>query len=173
MDQDPPPPAIEVAISNTQRHLEIDPEALARLVRRALLAEGVAAASISLALVDDATIHQLNRRYLGHDWPTDVISFRLSEVGEVPLSGELVISAELAVSTAREAGVDPWAELALYVVHGVLHLCGHDDQSEDDRAAMRRREHELLAREGITDTFPLIGLAEVIGGEPESARWSG
>ncbi|MBV8555609.1 MAG: rRNA maturation RNase YbeY, partial [Planctomycetaceae bacterium] len=111
--------------------------------------------------------------YLGHDWPTDVISFRLSEVGEVPLSGELVISAELAVSTAREAGVDPWAELALYVVHGVLHLCGHDDQSEDDRAAMRRREHELLAREGITDTFPLIGLAEVIGGEPESARWSG
>ena len=87
MAQDTSPPPIEVAISNTQRHLEIDPEALARLVRHALLAEGVAAASISLALVDNATIHRLNRRYLGHDWPTDVISFRLSEVGEVPLVG--------------------------------------------------------------------------------------
>jgi probable rRNA maturation factor len=173
MAQDTSPPPIEVAISNTRRHLEIDPEALARLVRHALLAEGVAAASISLALVDNATIHQLNRRYLGHDWPTDVMSFRLSEVGEVPLSGELVISAEMAGATAREAGVDPWAELALYVVHGLLHLCGHDDQSEDDRVAMRRREHECLAREGITNTFPLIGLAEVIGGERESARWSG
>ncbi len=171
MAQAPSPPTIDVEISNTQRHMEINREALERLVRHTLLGEGVAHALISVALVNDATIHRMNRRHLGHDWPTDVISFRISEAGEVPLWGELVISAERATAIARVIAVAPWSELALYVVHGLLHLCGQDDQSEEDRGAMRRREHEILVREGITNTFPLVGLAEAVVGERESARW--
>jgi probable rRNA maturation factor len=152
--------SLDVEVSDTQRHLVADAEMLTSLVRRVLDGEGVAAGSLSLALVDDATIHAVNRKHLGHDWPTDVITFRLSDPGEPVLAGELVVSAERAATVARQLGIDPWAELALYVVHGLLHLCGYNDLSASDRAAMRRRESEVLARERLTNTFPLVGPAE-------------
>ncbi len=145
----------QVEIADTQSHLRSDPDALAGLARRMLQNEGVERSSISIALVDNAAIHELNRRHLGHDWPTDVISFVLSEPGESELSGELIVSAEMAAETARAAGIDPRAELALYLVHGLLHLCGYDDLNEGDAAVMRRREGKHLTREGITNTFAM------------------
>jgi probable rRNA maturation factor len=163
---------IHVEVSDTQRHLRVDPRALELLVRAALAAEGVRDGSISIAVVDDATIRSINRRHLGHDWPTDVISFPLSEADEPVLQGELVVSAEMAATTARESGADPWHELALYVVHGLLHLCGYDDQSDADRVAIRRREGEILAGEGLTNTFPLFGLTEASTAGRESVRCS-
>jgi probable rRNA maturation factor len=153
------PDALHVEVADAQSRLAVDPGALAGLARRALRAEGVRAASISIALVDDATIHDLNRRHLGHDWPTDVITFALSDPGEPELSGELVVSAEMAATTAEEAGLDPSAELALYVIHGLLHLCGLDDLTPDDADAMRRREAWHLDREGIPNTFARVGAA--------------
>jgi probable rRNA maturation factor len=150
-------PTNMIDISDTQSHLAIDPDALINLVRRTLEAEGIERASISLAVVDDAAIREINRRYLGHDWPTDVISFPLSEPDELELAGELVVSAEMAAMTARQEGLDPWAELALYVVHGLLHLLGHDDQSADEARAMRRREQEVLSALNLPNTFPLAG----------------
>ncbi|MCA1685241.1 MAG: rRNA maturation RNase YbeY [Planctomycetia bacterium] len=168
-DPGPEPGGIDVEVSDTQSHLRIEPEALSRLVRGALRAEGVGLASISVAVVDDATIRAINRRHLDHDWPTDVISFGLSEPGDGGgLSGELVVSAETAAATARRAGVSPWDELALYLVHGLLHLCGHDDSDDGGRDAMRRREGEILARLGLSNTFP----AATGAGGRESARWT-
>ncbi|WP_435015433.1 rRNA maturation RNase YbeY [Tundrisphaera sp. TA3] len=157
IDHTPPNTEIEVEISDGQRFLRVDHADLSALVRRTLTAQGVDAASISIALVDDPTIHAINRRHLAHDWPTDVISFVLSEPDEPVLSGELVVSAEMAATTAREAGADPNAELALYVVHGLLHLCGLDDRDESDAAIMRRREAEILEAHGLTNPFPLVG----------------
>ena len=148
---------VEVEVSDTQSHLVLEPGFVAGLVRRTLVEEGIGHASISVALVDDATIHAINRRHLDHDWPTDVITFVLSEPGDPYLHAELVISAEMAASTAKEAGVDPRSELALYLVHGLLHLCGLDDGTPDDADAMRRREGEILALEGLPNTFPLVG----------------
>ncbi len=145
--------AIEVEISDTQGHLRVDPEAVSSLARTVLLAEGHRRASISIALVDQSAIHAINRAHLGHDWPTDVISFPLSESGEPVLAGELVVSAEMAAGTSGELGVDPDDELALYIVHGLLHLCGYDDLDELDAAAMRRREDELLRAVGRTNPF--------------------
>ena len=165
MDQ----PALNVEISDLQGHFRADPEALAELVRRVLESEGVRQASISVALVDDAAIHTLNRRHLAHDWPTDVITFHLSAPDESVLAGELIVSAEMAATTAREAGVDPAAELMLYVVHGLLHLCGYDDQDAEDAAAMRRREAEVLAALGVINPFPLVGADHPGRG---SERWS-
>jgi probable rRNA maturation factor len=160
---EPPPgpsPSIVVEVSDRQGLLAIDPSALAGLARRVLAAEGVREAAISLSLVDDATIHALNRRHLGHDWPTDVITFALSEPenGE-PLAAEIVLSAEMAATTAQEAGVDPSAELALYLVHGLLHLCGQDDLSPEAARSMRRREDEHLRRENIMNTYSRVGAA--------------
>lgn len=137
-------PKLHVEISDTQDHLRVDPAALADLVRATLALEGVAEASISLALVDDATIHAINRRHLDHDWPTDVITFPLSAPEDAELAGELVVSAETARAVAARTGADPAAELALYVVHGLLHLRGHDDHGPAQTAAMRRREAEVL-----------------------------
>lgn len=168
LDPSPPPGGIEVDVSDTQSHLAVDPEAVSRLVSQVLAAEGVTRATISVALVDDATIHGVNRRHLGHDWPTDVLSFPLSDPGDGGPSGELVASAEMAANTAREAGVDAWDELALYLVHGLLHLCGHDDSAAGDRAAMRCREDEILARLGLSNTFP----AATEPGGRERARWT-
>jgi probable rRNA maturation factor len=147
---------LAVEISDTQSHLRVDRTLLVRLARGVLAGEEVHQASISIALVDNATIHEVNRRHLSHDWPTDVISFRLSDDDDPELTGELVVSAEMAVVTARQSNVDPWAELALYVVHGLLHLCGYDDTTDAGAASMRRREDEVLAREGLTNTFPLV-----------------
>jgi len=147
---------IEVEISDTQGHLRVAPEELADLVRAVLMAEGQPRASISIALVDQAAIHAINRSHLGHDWPTDVISFPLSGPTDTMLVGELVVSAEMAASTAAEIGVDPRDELALYVVHGLLHLCGYDDLSESETAAMRRRENVLLTALGRPNPFDLV-----------------
>ena len=136
--------SIEIEVSDTQAHMKVHRADLIRLVRDVLLAENRANASISLALVDNDTIHRLNRLHLGHDWPTDVITFPLSGADDPALAGELVVSTETAVTKARELRGEPAAELALYLVHGLLHLCGYDDSSEEDAAAMNGRQSELL-----------------------------
>lgn len=148
-----------IDISNSQSLLPIDPESFRDLARHVLEGEGVREANVSIAFVNDPKIHEINREHLAHDWPTDVITFRLSDPGEEVLEAELVVSAEMALNTAIEAGTRPSDELSLYVVHGLLHLCGHDDRTETDAAAMRLREDEILRREGIPNTFSKVGLA--------------
>lgn len=151
-----PSQGITVEITSTQGFLPVDSARLRGLVERSLRGEGVQRAAISVALVDDATIRRINRTHLGHDWPTDVISFILSEPDEPTLAGELVVSAEMARETAEEVGADPTAELSLYIVHGLLHLCGYDDATAEASAVMRSREEETLRREGLANTFSLV-----------------
>ena len=162
--------SIEVEISDTQSHLVVEPTFLEDLVRRVLTRQGIEQASISIALVDDSTIRGGQPSTPGPRLPTDVISFGLSEVDDPTLVGELVISAEMATATARDVGVAPCSELALYVVHGLLHLCGLDDQDLDSAEIMHRREGEILEGEGLINTFPLVGLARADEEGRESVR---
>jgi probable rRNA maturation factor len=143
-------PEIEVDVSDTQGHLRVDPATLEHLVRVVLAAENRSSGSISIALVDNATIGAIHRKHLGQDGATDVISFPLNDPDDLVLAGELVISTEMACNVAREIGVEPSDELALYVVHGLLHLCGYDDHDDVDRCRMRQREEEILSRAGVT-----------------------
>ena len=147
---------IVVEINDLQKQVAVEPDALAALAREVLRGEGVRAASISLVLVDDAAIRAINRRELQHDWPTDVITFALSGPEEEELAAELVVSGEMAATTARGTGGDPFAELALYVVHGLLHLCGYDDRTPEEIPAMRRREGEVLAALGLVNPFSAV-----------------
>lgn len=149
------PPGVDVEISDAQTHVSVDHAALRSLVEGVLRGEGIASASISLALVDDPTIHRVNREHLSHDYPTDVISFYFSGDGDTNLSGELIVSTETAARVAAEIGAPAWNELALYVVHGLLHLCGYDDLDEESAATMREREDAVLAREGLENPFRL------------------
>jgi probable rRNA maturation factor len=124
------------------------------IVGAVLQQEGISESEISLAFVDNPTIHQLNKRYLDHDEPTDVLSFPLSASGEKRLAGELVISAEMAQSEANSRGHDVQAELALYVIHGLLHLCDYNDTNPADAEEMRDRERHYLRLLGLPDISP-------------------
>ncbi|RUL86196.1 rRNA maturation RNase YbeY [Tautonia sociabilis] len=143
-------PDLEIELSDAQHHLRLSPEAVRAMAARVLELEGVRRGSLSIALVDNRAILEVNRRHLAHDWPTDVISFPLSDPGDPEFSGDLVISGEMAVTSAAERGLDPGAEFALYLVHGLLHLCGYDDSTEAERARMRLREDEVLSALGVS-----------------------
>lgn len=111
---------------------------------------GFSTLRVSIAIVDDATIHQLNCEYLDHDWPTDVISF-IFEVDDVRrcVEGEVIVSADTATRLSRAAGWRPKDELLLYVVHGLLHLAGLDDTTEQEQLAMRAAEQACLVALGV------------------------
>src|SRR5487761_1863103 len=103
-----------ISIATPQEIVPLDRARLRETVRAVLEGEDVADYEISLAFVDNATIHRLNQRYLQHDEPTDVLSFPLSEPNAARLAGELVVGVEIAVEQAASRGHDVQAELALY-----------------------------------------------------------
>jgi probable rRNA maturation factor len=143
----------KVSIASPQEAVPIDKRRFREVVRIVLEGEGVADAEVSLAFVDNPTIHRLNKQFLQHDEPTDVLSFPLSDSAK-KLAGELVIGAEVARDRAAEMGHDVQAELTLYVIHGLLHLCGHDDHDEADAKEMRERERHYLVKLGLPDIAP-------------------
>ena len=142
----------QIDIADQQTRLTIDEAPLRAAARRILTSAGIEHATISIALVDDPTIHALNREYLQHDYPTDVISFVL-ESSPGALDGEVIASTDTAVTQAARIGWPAEHELLLYVVHGLLHLVGHDDQDPESLARMRAAERETLAAQGITARY--------------------
>lgn len=127
---------------------------LAAQARRVLSREGVAPpAELSIVVTNDATVRELNRRFRGEDAPTDVLSFgpEVQERFVMPpdvrwLAGEVVISFPTAARQAKAAGHDVDAELAHLLVHGILHVLGHDHKTATEARAMHAREDELLGR---------------------------
>ena len=112
-------------------------DALIELASETLVAEGILASELSLSFVTVDEIAGLHERYLGEPGPTDVLSFPLDEddVDEdgVRVLGDVVIAPSVA---ERNRPDDRDAELRLLVVHGILHLLGHDHHEDDERAAM-------------------------------------
>jgi len=137
-----------IDVADRQAALEVDRRRIVQAVEMILRDAAMARAEISVAVVDDATIHDLNLQYLEHDYATDVLSFVLERAEDL-LEGEVIVSAETAASQAPEFGWTPCEELLLYVIHGTLHLVGYDDGTSGDRAAMRSRECDCLVRLGI------------------------
>lgn len=153
----------EIEIADNQECLTIDEDFVRTIVRQTLQTEHVSAATISVAIVDNAQIHELNRQYLNHDYETDVLSFLLEEsrdpsVEQPPgaprgsgktIDGEVIVSSEMASAMAGDYSWDAMDELTLYIVHGLLHLCGYDDLTADELPIMRAREchvFEVLGR---------------------------
>lgn len=150
-------------------------EDLAR--RAAAAASGAAAgalaardAEISLVLADDATLRRHNRDYRGIDKPTNVLAFAAAEApgetggppedAEGPLLlGDVLLARETLIREAGEQGKRPADHLCHLVVHGVLHLLGHDHLSEDEAQIMERLEVAALGRLGIADPYAATGAA--------------
>lgn len=99
---------------------------------------------LTIVLVDDAEIADLNRQFHDTAGPTDILTFHYPDLA----GGELVISVERAVEQARRYRTTPSRELALYVVHGILHLHGYDDRTATQRRRMRAAERRLLGQVG-------------------------
>jgi probable rRNA maturation factor len=135
-DDDQPP---LIALDDRQSDA-VDLEGLMTLARATLLGEGIADAELSISLVTEEEIAELHERYLHEAGPTDVLSFPLDEeAGEDGLRqlGDVVIAPAIA---ARNNPDDPAAELRLLLVHGILHLLGHDHVDDRERAEMWARQ---------------------------------
>lgn len=160
----------QILISNEQSTVAISEDELRRVATLTLQSEGVVSAEISLAVVADPAIHKVNRDYLQHDYPTDVISFLLDSGAADPrpglpiaiqsrrragqwLHGDVILSAETAQREAAEYGWEPQAEICLYLVHGLLHLCGYDDLTDEEQTVMRTREREILLQLGLSPQY--------------------
>ncbi|MEE8518304.1 MAG: rRNA maturation RNase YbeY [Dehalococcoidia bacterium] len=128
-----------------------------RAAARAALAVGDPDGSgqSSVVIADDETLHDLNRRFRGLDEVTDVLSFGAAGADTTPFPdtpdtrpslGEVVLSYPLAVQQADEHNVTVEQEVALLIVHGVLHLLGHDHAEPDEEAVMKGLEQKALAQ---------------------------
>jgi len=128
-----------VAIRNQQRLHKVATARLKKLAQRALDLLDAGDGNLSLVLVDDAGIRELNREFHATDAPTDVLSFDYGE-GEL----EVIVSVERAVAVAEQYRNTASRELALYIIHGILHLHGYGDLTPAKRRRMRAAERRLL-----------------------------
>lgn len=131
------------------------PMPAARFRREA--AAAVAAAGldgrVSVAVVSDATMRRVNRDFHDCDEPTDVLAFALTAAARDGFDAEIVVSLDTARREAKSHGVEPSAELMLYVVHGALHLTGWDDHALADARRMHARALAILAGLGHRNTI--------------------
>lgn len=131
----------------------VSEERLRRIAGRVLAAEKAPPAEVGLVITGDRAVRTLNRSYRGEDAQTDVLSFALADNQDdfvlppdgVVRLGEVVVSFPAARRQAQEAGRPVDEELAHLVVHGLLHLLGHDHRDEAEEREMRSREETLLA----------------------------
>ena len=136
----------------------VDEGWMRRVAQTVLKAEGVAPPyELSLVFTDSEKVRQLNRDYRGVDEPTDVLAFYMLPQKEADDSfalppdgvarlGEVIISYPQAVEQSKEQGHSPERELALLIIHGILHLLGYDHEEPEEEAKMRAKERELLEK---------------------------
>jgi probable rRNA maturation factor len=144
-----PPRGLAIDVSSSVRRLLISGPRVKEAAAAVLRAEGVKHAMLSITFVGRAAMSELNRRYLGHRGPTDVISFGLGRQGRRgPVVGDIYICPEIARSNATRQGVSSQEELLRLVVHGTLHTLGYDHPEGATRteSMMWRRQERILAR---------------------------
>src|SRR5512133_1489822 len=118
-----------------------------RLAYEVFSGEGLAHATLCIVVVNDREILALNTKFLGHNYATDVLTFPIETDPE--LEAEIYISADTARKQATEFKVPVRTEFARLAVHGILHLCGYDDITEDQQSAMHEKEDQYLLKIGI------------------------
>jgi probable rRNA maturation factor len=135
---------VAVFVANEQ-DLRIDEVRLSTLARHTLASEEVAEVELSVLFVTSEHMKQLNSRFAGNDYATDVLAFPMMEDDEATtILGDVVICPEVAERNAAQLGHDVASELETLVVHGTLHLLGYDHQNDTDKARMEARQQVVL-----------------------------
>ncbi|MBA3315681.1 MAG: rRNA maturation RNase YbeY [Planctomycetota bacterium] len=154
-----------IDVTDSQSKALLDAGRLHKIAADVLSHENVASAEISVALIDGETMRELNNRHLGHDYDTDVLSFLLDCEGPSEpssngprgagktLDGEVLVSTDVATRAAVDFGWSVESEVILYLVHGLLHLVGYDDLTDDEKAIMRERERYHLSRWNLRPVY--------------------
>jgi probable rRNA maturation factor len=136
-DDDQPP----LILFDDRQAEPVDVDELRALARSCLTGEGVGRSELSVSFVTEEEIADLHERYMHEEGPTDVLSFPLEDDGKgddgLRVLGDVVIAPMVA---ARNRPDDPASEIRLLLVHGILHLLGHDHMIEDDKAVMWARQ---------------------------------
>lgn len=128
------------------------PDAGARAEAAARAALEGADGEIVVLLTDDAAVHELNQRFRGKDRPTNVLSFPAPETAR-PHLGDLVLASGVCLAEAEQQGKTVGDHLSHLVVHGVLHLLGHDHEDDGEAEAMEAKERAILATLGVADPY--------------------
>jgi probable rRNA maturation factor len=141
---------MSIAIENRQKKVKLDTRRIRRSLKRLMKELCCEDGELSLLLVDDDRIREINRTYLKRDRSTNVISFSMSE-GEFGainprLLGDIVLSAETAARDAAAGGIDLMDEVEFLLIHGLLHLIGyeHENTTSENSRTMKARERELF-----------------------------
>lgn len=133
-----------IAIANRQRAGKIDLRLLRQISSAALAEMKIEHAELDIVLVGAKQMAVLNEKFLGHEGPTDVITFDYSDRGGRALRGEVFVCIEEAERQAKEFGATWQSEIVRYIVHGILHLAGHDDLKPLARKKMKRVEERMV-----------------------------
>lgn len=141
---------MSISIQNRQKLFQVDVGRLRRSLKRLLKKVGCEGCEVSLLLVDDARIREVNRDYLQRDRPTNVISFAMGEgeFGDLhpEVLGDIVLSVETAARDARTGNIGLMDGIEFLLIHGLLHLLGYDHENGESGRAdqMKKMERELF-----------------------------
>lgn len=135
-----------VAVEHDHPSLSVDEEVAERLLRHVIDAEGGDLVHVSVVFSTHETVRRLNKSYLDHDYNTDVLSFSLQteDSADDEVEGEVYVDLDTAAERHEEFDTSFAREAYRYLVHGVLHLLGYDDATEEGQRTMRAREDEYL-----------------------------
>ena len=141
---------MSILIENKQKRIKIDIRRVRRFLKKILEFLDCKDKEISLLFVDNEEIQKLNKMYLNRDWPTNVMSFPLSngEFSDVnpDILGDIVVSVEIAQKDAERVGIEFDDELDFLMIHGILHLLNYNHENTSDEIAllMKKKEQELF-----------------------------
>jgi probable rRNA maturation factor len=135
---------VKISVINLQNKIAVCKKTITGIVRRVLCLEGIhKPGEITVSLVTDGQIRELNTLYLGRYCPTDVISFDISRTSK-ELMADIAVSTDTAVRNAKKYHTRPLSEIYLYVIHGLLHLLGYSDGDTKQRKEMEERTRFIL-----------------------------
>ncbi len=136
-----------VLIKNSQKQRRVDATALAHIVGDVIGSLSLGAGDLSLLLVSNRRITQINKQYFDRNRPTNVISFGYGACAEGEVLGDIIISVERAAEEAEDSGFPFYDRLLALIVHGMVHIAGFDHEAGAAEARrMRYREQKLMAK---------------------------
>lgn len=136
---------MKIFVKNQQSRIPVNSERVKKILRHVIKQEKYeGAAEITVCIVGDKKIRELNKAFLGKDFPTDVLAFNLANARN-SLLADIIVSAETAGFYSGVFHTSPAYELYLYIIHGLLHVLGYDDATPEKRKKMHSRERYLYS----------------------------